>query len=169
VPVKDDWDDDDDSADEQEDSRKLWEDACVHFQSGIESDLHNLIYRNSKSPMPQVVTSSGPTAVPPAGVFQGPIKILKRSTSPKSSDTTRTSQNDGSADSYAEREARYQAARNRIFADGDKKATEKEIATVLRQPLGPSDQAQQISKGFGKRRAKDAQAVVGSSETDGAQ
>ena len=56
---------------------------------------------------------------------------------------------------YSEREARYQAARQRIFADastGSDGTVEKKDKGVVRQPKGPAEGVQGQSKGFVERR-----------------
>ncbi|KAI0037061.1 hypothetical protein K488DRAFT_81556 [Vararia minispora EC-137] len=136
-PVKDDWDDDD-SADE-DDNKKIWEDA------------------NSKNPMPQVVAASGPVASIPAAAFQGPVKILKRTNPLTQSTISSTAQaSNGAPQTYAEREARYQAARQRIFA-GPSDVMDKgaKSAKVTPQPLGP-DKTQETTyeASFAGRRPK---------------
>jgi SUZ domain len=120
--------------------------------------------------MPQlVVTSSrtGPTSgvVPPASAFQPPIRILKRSVAP-----TQQYANDGSPTSiisgtFAERSARYNAARERIFAGTTEGSTGVgeggAVQVIVRNPKGPPEHAQgpngqdtEGSQGFGTRVGK---------------
>lgn len=140
--------------------------------------------------MPQLVvtsprTGSIPSVVPPASAFQSPIRILKRSTGPTqkgaSASDGGTSSPAASAGSFAERSARYNAARERIFA----RTTEEEAAgsgsgsgsssgsgsgtvegavsaaTIIRNPKGPEPAAQgpngqgrEGSQGFRTRTGK---------------
>ncbi|KAI0768250.1 hypothetical protein BD413DRAFT_614581 [Trametes elegans] len=118
--VRDDWDDDDDddaaAAEASEDHRKLWDEA------------------NQRAPMPQVViagsSTSGAAALsPPPAALQPVLRILKRPSASGSATPSSTSSGTSSpapsaaggglsaSNSYAEREARYQAARERIFGD----------------------------------------------------
>ena len=136
--------------------------------------------------MPElVISSSNTTSVvsPPPAAIQAPMRILKRPTaSPNSSTNSAISQ---SSDTLAEREARYQAARERIFGDdndvgkniGDiavvsksKKGRSNQSGessvpasntNVLRNPLGPSDNpTNQTSKGFKCRSGRGPGAPV---------
>ena len=86
--------------------------------------------------MPQLVVASPrttPSIVPPASAFQSPIRILKRSTAPTPTHHQRNGGGDAGdssspsspsssatplvgAGTFAERSARYNAARERIFA-----------------------------------------------------
>ncbi|EMD37137.1 hypothetical protein CERSUDRAFT_95399 [Gelatoporia subvermispora B] len=162
--VRDDWDDDDEE--EDEDPQKLWETA------------------NKKAPMPQLVLSSSSTTTsvpPPPAAFQPTLRILKRpSASPGSSITNIPTQAEKQR-SYAEREAQYQAARERIFQDKSKSVGGSEVdgvdrvklsvptaeprnltpVKILRDPRGPStppfaDPSSPgdggTSKGFASRR-----------------
>ncbi len=134
--------------------------------------------------MPQLVVTSPrtgsilPSVVPPASAFQSPIRILKRS-------TTSTQKNgdagDGSgshalasmsAGTLAERSARYNAARERIFAAGTTEAaststgsteegvTGGAVSAIIRNPRGPepvqgpNGQGRDGSQGFGTRTEK---------------
>ncbi|KAJ7083459.1 hypothetical protein C8R44DRAFT_822468 [Mycena epipterygia] len=145
VPVSDDWedDDDDDSPQNGEDNQRIWENA------------------NAQTPMPSLIVSGSnhAAAAPPAAAFQPKMRILKRPT------------NTGSAalpppvvagETLKEREARYQAARERIFGregDGTLSAGDKKGGAspagggVVRNPRGPISEAQDTapSKGFGAR------------------
>ncbi|KAI9068655.1 hypothetical protein FKP32DRAFT_1587507 [Trametes sanguinea] len=138
--VRDDWDDDEADLPEEEDPQRLWEEA------------------NARAPVPQVVIAGSSTSAalsaPPAA-FQPVMRILKRpsaSPSPSSSSSGSPTANDQSASkSYAEREARYQAARERIFGES-RPATEATDAQppetgggaavptpvrITREPRGP--------------------------------
>ncbi|OSC96499.1 hypothetical protein PYCCODRAFT_1441025 [Trametes coccinea BRFM310] len=134
--VRDDWDDDDADLPDEEDPQKLWEEA------------------NARAPMPQVViagssTSNAAALSPPPAALQPVMRILKRpSASPSSSASSPGSStaNDPSASkSYAEREARYQAARERIFGES--------------QPATETTDAQQPEGGANARSATNATPV----------
>ncbi|KAI0828206.1 hypothetical protein BC628DRAFT_1364590 [Trametes gibbosa] len=104
--VRDDWDDDDnddDDAREQDGPQRLWEEA------------------NTRAPMPHVVMASSSTSAaaalsPPPAALQPVLRILKR---PSASTTASPStlQSAPTSGSYAEREAAYHAARERIFGE----------------------------------------------------
>ncbi|KAF4576277.1 SUZ domain-containing protein [Pleurotus pulmonarius] len=101
--VPDDWDDDDDEEDALPDpelNKKIWHEA------------------NTKAPMPEVLVKSSSTVVaPPASAFQPQLRILKRpSATPPASNTPSQV---GTRDSVQEREARYNAARERIFGTNE--------------------------------------------------
>ncbi|KAH9941538.1 hypothetical protein B0H21DRAFT_752379 [Amylocystis lapponica] len=98
--VPDDWDEADD--DEEEDQQQIWEDA------------------NKKMPMPELVISGSSitsTAPPPTAAFQPALRILKRPTASQTSSSSSANTLTDTQKSYAEREAQYQAARERIFQD----------------------------------------------------
>ncbi|KAK7444491.1 hypothetical protein VKT23_015172 [Stygiomarasmius scandens] len=111
--VRDDWEDDDDEPEPEVPSegvnKKIWEEAD----------------RKVPAPMPLVSSSSRSGAAPPPAAFQPTMKILKRpqpNSNPNSSPGTPSPMGGMSAsastESFQEREARYQAARNRIFGEG---------------------------------------------------
>lgn len=119
--------------------------------------------------MPQVVVTSSragtaiPSVVPPASAFQPPIRILKRSVA-----STQNCPNDDSSTSastetsLAERAARYDAARERIFggtteasAEGSREGVP--VSVVIRNPKGPEHVQgldKEGSQGFGVRARK---------------
>jgi hypothetical protein len=131
--------------------------------------------------MPQLVATSPRTGsipsgvVPPASAFQPPIRILKRSAGP-----TRKGVSDSSSSSaaitggtFAERSARYNAARERIFAAGATEAGTDTgdgnsggggggaaVSAIIRNPKGPepargpNGQDREGSQGFGTRTLK---------------
>ena len=134
--------------------------------------------------MPSVVvarSSSTPSStanLPPQAAFQqGPaIKILKRPTS-NSPSPAPSPQGANTAETLKEREARYQAARDRIFGgtltptgeDSGKEGSRPSSANsakpqvkIAREPLGPpGDHPQATSsagqtRGFANRRGKPA-------------
>lgn len=133
APVRDDWEDDEDEDDQaqaptEEANQRLWNDA------------------NTKpaAPMPTVVSSSTPT--PPPAAFQPVMRILKRpDTNAANSEVPSVPSGE---ESFREREARYQAARERIF--GGEREREQPTSTVLRNPRGGS-----AEKGFTRRRTDD--------------
>jgi hypothetical protein len=135
--------------------------------------------------MPQLVATSPRTGslssvVPPASAFQSPIRILKRSAAPTQKGA---SDGDGSpasgaiAGTFAERSARYNAARERIFAAGTTTAETSSTGTaeggdggdgdgavsasamIIRNPKGPEPAqgpngqgGRESSQGFGTTR-----------------
>ncbi|KAH8998041.1 hypothetical protein EDB92DRAFT_1941676 [Lactarius akahatsu] len=132
--VPDDWDDDPSSSD-GEDSQKIWDDA------------------NKAGPMPELVlassrTGSTPNVVPPASAFQSPVRILKRSLQKPTNVSQSAS---ATTETFAERSARYNAARERIFADtseGKVGGGEGGAASlVVRNPRGPGDSPGPIGRG----------------------
>jgi len=144
--IPDDWDEATSSS--EEDNQKIWDDA------------------NNKAPMPQLVVTSSrtgslPSVVPPASAFQSPIRILKRSVA-----ATQRGANDDSPTSvltgtFAERSARYDAARERIFAGTTEGGTAVgegvAVATIVRNPKGPEyaqERDTEGSQGFGTRVGK---------------
>jgi len=164
--VRDDWDDDDEGEEEQ-DSAKIWEAA------------------NNKAPMPELIispASTGQTVLPsPPAAFQPTLRILKRPSPSQSASSTSFSLAQ-TRSTFAEREAQYQEARNRIFGEktagrgtppgqerlGDErtalggdmgeKSALRSAVTVVRDPLGPSFESSiqdkgQPAKGFRDRRS----------------
>ncbi|KAF5325237.1 hypothetical protein D9619_009868 [Psilocybe cf. subviscida] len=168
--VRDDWEmDDDDEADTmtpiavEEQNKRIWEDANTKPQH----------------PMPKVVMSRGasaPVTSPSLPLNQPPpMRILKR----PSATPAQVKQIASPGESFQEREARYQAARERIFGtsspdaagattpkDTQKKASgsaspssgpQVSPATkVIRDPRGPPNQSSVASdsRGFGERTAQ---------------
>ena len=128
---------------------------------------------NVKSPMPELVispsstSSSGQTSLPRAA-FQTPIRILKRSPNGTANGNTTSDTSSSAQASFAEREARYHAARERIFADvGPRSGDESTqpainripgaVLSVVRNPRGPAPDvsenaaAEQPVRGFSVR------------------
>ncbi|KAJ7748387.1 hypothetical protein B0H16DRAFT_1725572 [Mycena metata] len=153
VPVSDDWEDDDDENEPQnaEDNQRIWENA------------------NAQTPMPNLIVSGSnhAAAAPPAAAFQPKMRILKR---PTNSAPVAAAPPTTSGETLKDREARYQAARDRIFGNepdgraspGDSKAgggSGLPPVGVARNPRGPTSDAAQNSsgdappKGFGARSA----------------
>ena len=111
---------------------------------------------NQRAPMPQLVMagsgtgSVGATSPPPAA-FQPALRILKRPTaSPSSSSSTSSIPTLGSGSSnsssgtYAEREARYQAARDRIFGDSSPSPVTSEQRPPKTQTSAPKSSPPQV-------------------------
>lgn len=126
--------------------------------------------RNKKVPMPQVVvTSSGmgtavSSVIPPASAFQPPIRILKRSVAPTQNCPSDDPSTSTSTVTLAERTARYDAARERIFggtAEASVGSSEGvPVSAIIRNPKGPehvqglNGQDKEGSQGFGVRARK---------------
>jgi SUZ domain len=120
------------------------------------------------APMPDVVltsSSTGPisSVVPPASAFQSPIRILKRS----ATSTQNSANDDASAsaitETFAERSARYNAARERIFAGTTEGSVDSgdgipvPVSAIIRNPKGPEyaqGKDREGSQGFGVRAGK---------------
>ncbi|KAI0050329.1 hypothetical protein FA95DRAFT_1676863 [Auriscalpium vulgare] len=148
--VPDDWDVDDEP--DEQDAQKIWEDA------------------NTKAPMPIVILapSRSQAVVPPPSAFQTPIRILKRTPTPNAGTSSPSPSASPGPGTFAERSARYNAARERIFADGkgggeEKGKPEGESQGIIRNPIGPGVEgadgaAESVgagsSRGFGRRRKK---------------
>jgi len=152
--IPDAWDDEEE---EEEDNQKIWEDA------------------NARAPMPELVISSSSTtstiAPPPITAFQTPMRILKRPSASTNSNANSSASQGSSGQTLAEREARYQAARERIFGGEDGSgssltlsdsgngngkskrggsvpgaSSQTQIGNVLRQPLGPESDGSKASE-----------------------
>jgi hypothetical protein len=107
-----------------------------------------------------IVSNTSNTAVaPPAAAFQPKMRILKRPVNPGPAAPAPPV---AAGETLKEREARYQAARERIFggegdvtsSPGDKKGGQTSPAGVgvVRNPRGPASDAQDTpSKGFATR------------------
>jgi len=84
----------------------------------VQSYIPTRACRNRKAPMPELVISGSSTASvvpPPPAAFQPTLRILKRPTASSSNSAASAAPQD-TQKSYAEREAQYQAARERIFS-----------------------------------------------------
>ncbi|KAF7344454.1 hypothetical protein MSAN_01927000 [Mycena sanguinolenta] len=147
--VADDWELDDD------------EDSHEGEAEGNKEEMNQRIWDNANSrapaPMPHLVpapsasisaAASASARPPPAAALQPAMHILKRpspSASPSPSHAGNTAvPGGGGRETLKEREARYQAARERIFGAGGGEdvgmGSEKEKrARTVRNPLGPSD------------------------------
>ncbi|KAG9226614.1 hypothetical protein CCMSSC00406_0006161 [Pleurotus cornucopiae] len=100
--VPDDWDDDEeeDALPDPELNKKIWHEA------------------NTKAPMPEVLVKSSSTIIaPPASAFQPQLRILKRpsATPPASTSPSLV----GARETVQQREAKYNAARERIFGTNE--------------------------------------------------
>ncbi|KAJ7227587.1 hypothetical protein B0H12DRAFT_1240505 [Mycena haematopus] len=137
-PRVDDWEDDDDDADENgADNQQIWHNA------------------NTRAPMPHLIASPA-AAAPPAAALQPAMRILKR---PSATATSPSLPPVGPGETLREREARYRAARDRIFGDGADRGSDKKGVGVgvMRNPKGPAPAAEEGEadgppKGFGARR-----------------
>ncbi|KAI0364524.1 hypothetical protein BV20DRAFT_1125569 [Pilatotrama ljubarskyi] len=167
--VRDDWDDDDDEETGEEDPQRLWEEA------------------NKRAPMPQVVIANSSTSAaaalsPPPAALQPTLRILKRPSASASSSSGSTSPQPSAssppptdASSYAEREARYQAARERIFGEAPAAANALRSTTpaspqttngpqavptvqIAREPKGPPPSA--AAQGMGDPASGDVRGFV---------
>ncbi|KAJ7784923.1 hypothetical protein DFH07DRAFT_786309 [Mycena maculata] len=146
IPVSDDWEDDEDEDEPQngEDNQRIWENA------------------NAQTPMPNLILSgsSHAAAAPPAAAFQPKMRILKR---PTNSGPVAPPPPVAPGETLKEREARYQAARERIFgaegegpsSPGDKTSGQTPPAGVgvVRNPRGPAPNDDSAPKGFRARSA----------------
>ncbi|KAJ6545481.1 hypothetical protein B0H19DRAFT_1266908 [Mycena capillaripes] len=145
IPVSDDWEDSDEEEPQNaEDNQRIWQNA------------------NTQAPMPSLIVSNSnnaSAAAPPAAAFQPKMRILKRPTNPGPAVAPPPA---AAGETLKEREARYQAARDRIFgtegdgasSPGDKKSGQASPAGVgvVRNPRGPASEAQDTPpKGFGAR------------------
>lgn len=126
--------------------------------------------RNKKVPMPQVVVTSSRTGsaisgvVPPASAFQSPIRILKRSAAPTQNCPSDDSSTPASTETLAERTARYNATRERIFGGTTEASVGSgegvPVSAIIRNPKGPdpvqglNGQVKEGSQGFGVRAGK---------------
>jgi hypothetical protein len=185
--VKDDWDDDDEDDEppmNAEESKHAWETAYVRFAVFTFHECAFIVVRNSSAPMPQIVSALPSTSAPSVPVVatallnQPTMKILKRpmSSSPASS----TASPPPASEPLADRQARYEAARQKIFgspspssgsptgsgnaspnpsrpASSSEKKSIPNSVRVAREPRGPSSPpsgpTSPIAKGFSGRRA----------------
>ncbi|OBZ66703.1 SUZ domain-containing protein 1 [Grifola frondosa] len=160
--VPDDWDDDEPEEDVMvEDAQRVWEDA------------------NKKAPMPELVISGSSTTTtvsPPPAAFQPALRILKRPNAATATSSSSFTPSSDAQKSYAEREAQYHAARERIFnssqtgsqkddpnirvtLSGEATPHSGPSAKIVRQPRGPDGAtatktgSDTDSKGFAGRRS----------------
>ncbi|KAG6816624.1 hypothetical protein H0H87_004471 [Tephrocybe sp. NHM501043] len=176
VPVQtvpDDWDDDEDEDEDgpvtEEVNQRIWDDANA----------------KAANPMPMLViapsaTSASYVVPPPQSAFQPTMRILKRPNSGANSKSA-TLPPSSSAETLKEREARYQAARERIFGPDTgtttplseelstnasnsahlisftgkrERAMEPTPSAVVRNPKGPPRDGETTTRGFCGQRAK---------------
>ncbi|KIK68313.1 hypothetical protein GYMLUDRAFT_35696 [Collybiopsis luxurians FD-317 M1] len=157
--VRDDWEDEEEEeAPVEEKNKRIWDKAN----------------HEAAAPMPAFVVSSSSRSVvspPPAAAFQPALKILKRPANNQSNSSTSTPA--VSKESLEDREARYQAARQRIFGDdttsaGSEASTyhlaSKKDNSVIRNPRGPDETVSTDatpSKGFSSRATRPSSADSG--------
>jgi hypothetical protein len=174
--VPDDWDNDDDE--EEMDSQRIWDAAYVilllpvPLPPPLGRKLIGILVRNAKSPMPELVISRSSTSAtvispPPTAVIQAPMRILKRQTSAATPSNTFSTSPSPISQSLAEREAKYQEARERIFGspkrtgqDGVKTPTPppNPVPNAIHNPSGletdkPGSDSN-VSRAFGSKRGK---------------
>ncbi|KAK7042853.1 hypothetical protein R3P38DRAFT_326696 [Favolaschia claudopus] len=160
IPVSDDWEDDDDDDDPNEADEDVEEEEQESLYDGQEQNPNQRIWAdaNARPPPPPALvvvssssSTSGASSAVAAAFLQPQMRILKRppNTAPVQSTSTETPM-----ETIKEREARYRAARERIFGGGEQgKDREKTGSSVTRNPKGPLD-AQ--AKGFVRRGRGDS-------------
>ncbi|KAF5392881.1 hypothetical protein D9757_000820 [Collybiopsis confluens] len=135
--VRDDWEDEDEEEEAvpvEERNKKLWEKANTETAAPMSAFI---------------ISSSSPGSMaspPPVAAFKPALKILKR---PVNSQPNTPSATPALAkESLGDREARYQAARQRIFGNEAASATSETISyhlaskkdnRIMRNPRGPED------------------------------
>ncbi|KAG8904870.1 hypothetical protein FRB99_001037 [Tulasnella sp. 403] len=130
APVPDDWDAEEEvneskpAAGEVDENKLLWEQA------------------NSRAPPPQVVlaSNSGSTQIPQL-LANAPRTILKRPTAAGSGPAQTSASSAATQKSLQEREASYQAARERIFGSASPAPEGDSATNIIRTPRGPPDLA----------------------------
>src|ERR1700720_2578348 len=123
--------------------------------------MYKRIPRNIREPMPELLISSSSTTTtvvaPPALAFKTPMRILKR---PSLQNSSSNSGSQTPAETLAQREARYQVARERIFGGDDGNGcnvsdggvgkskyrgmqmgspSPPQVVSIIRNPIGPSE------------------------------
>lgn len=126
----------------------------------------------------QLSTTSSSTSVPlpPPAAFEAPLRILKRPSSNSKSPSPSTGVQ--IQKTFKEREAQYQAARERIFGeetsgkDKDssgsgkpKTALDSAKSSIIRDPLGPTSITDGTKHGFHARRKKGVRAAEAGTST----
>ncbi|KAF9523810.1 hypothetical protein CPB83DRAFT_774915 [Crepidotus variabilis] len=127
-------------------------------------------------PMPAVVMSRGTStsaSLPTLPLNQPPaVRILKRPSGSPSQSSTNA--NTSAGDTLQDREARYQAARHRIFgtsvpyASPASSSNSLPMQRVIREPRGPEalgDQPNTVNKGFRERKGPSKISSLRSPET----
>lgn len=147
--VKDSWDDSSSSEDEQRPpppaALRPVAPKPVSASPTTNSEIWNAA--NASQPMPEIVSTSTP--VPAAAALSGPMRILKRPTAPSPSPLS-SDRGTASPKPLADREAEYNAARERIFGGTQQQAQTKpqESRRASGSPAGdrPQPRQQQISR-----------------------
>jgi SUZ domain len=172
TPIPDDWDADDNE--EEPDAKDLWETAYMPLLYSFTPHTE-LRGRNSRIPMPEIqlstTSSSSGVSLPPPAAFEAPLRILKR---PSAANSKSPSPVTGPQPqkTFQEREAQYQAARERIFGEdgsgigkdgsGSGKLTtalDSARSSISRDPLGPASMTDgEAKQGFRARRKKGVRA-----------
>ncbi|KAI6144978.1 hypothetical protein BKA82DRAFT_27771 [Pisolithus tinctorius] len=173
--IRDDWDaDDDDDDDDDGDHSGETSTTTAPQQTvdmnvrAVQNDFDADVWReaNTRAPMPEVIinpsgTRNGTTA-PPVAALIPQMRILKRPSQSQSSNLSSSSA-PPTQSTFAQREAQYLEARNRIFgvsnqspasdvatvqssdptatADIRHNVSRQSVVTVLRDPLGPPSQS----------------------------
>ncbi|EKM78354.1 hypothetical protein AGABI1DRAFT_129470 [Agaricus bisporus var. burnettii JB137-S8] len=154
--VRDDWEDEDEDEDnggaspapsqrsseelpsaDANKNRKLWEAA----NTGVAAPMPTLLPSRTSSVVP-----------PPAAAFQPALRILKR---PQSSSPSQNTPTAAPQESLQDKEARYAAARERIFGCEDNNSStpspKPSNVKIVREPIAPE---QGSSPGFKGRKSK---------------
>ncbi|EIW75056.1 hypothetical protein CONPUDRAFT_169491 [Coniophora puteana RWD-64-598 SS2] len=121
--VRDDWDNSDS---EEEDNAQVWEKA------------------NSTVPMPELViapSSTSQVVSPPPAALQGPMRILKRPSPATSQNSAKPA--DSPRNTFAQREAQYQEARERIFGSSSK-ASDNDSGSGSNTPAKDSSESKGV-------------------------
>ncbi|KAF5350593.1 hypothetical protein D9756_008676 [Leucocoprinus leucothites] len=180
--VRDDWEDDDDDENDVKGTEELKEELSpssspknrVHalpVEEGTNKKIWEAANSQDSAPMPALLSSrTGSVIPPPAGAFQPAMRILKRpqSSSSSASQGSPATSPPPTGESLHEREARYAAARERIFGlDGSDEsvATSPKLSNnvkIIREPKAPDSapgKQQAQSAGFRGRGGKTASAT----------
>lgn len=126
---------------------------------------HSTLCRNAKVPAPMPTIVSAPSAsyaLPPPAAFQPALRILKRPSPSTSTPGSSSNPSTPDASNLKEREAQYQAARERIFGADSLASppavggnTQSPAARIVREPRGPGESKDnepgQEIKGFTRR------------------
>ncbi|KAF7324745.1 SUZ domain-containing protein [Mycena kentingensis (nom. inval.)] len=164
--VVDDWEDDEEEEEDGEESQggSLSRSRTPPRAAGRNQRIWEAANTHTSAPMPTVVLarSSVSVAAPIApAAFQPQLRILKRPTS--ASPAPAVVPTTPAGETLKEREARYQAARERIFGPEDPSAgKEKEkkgsggrkSSGIARNPRGPADGTDTPQKGFSAPRTR---------------
>ncbi|KAF8203470.1 hypothetical protein K438DRAFT_1964954 [Mycena galopus ATCC 62051] len=162
LPVSDDWEDDDDDDGDGDDREVVNEDEDrdEDWARGAGDNPNQRIWRdaNAQAPMPALILSASSTSsthhtpAPPAAALQPAMRILKR---PSPTGPVVPAAAPVAGETLKEREARYQAARDRIFGEADATGAAKKdkAGGVVRNPKGPDTDTDGTTppRGFGTR------------------